>query len=142
MTKTGRVLGLDYGTTRIGVAVSDALRIAASPLEVLDARDPALLDRISEIVDQYEVVEIAVGLPVSLSGEEGPSAAGARRLAEQVGEATGRPVTMVDEKYTSKMAEESMLAAGVRRRERRRRVDKVAASIMLQAYIDSGGRSR
>jgi putative Holliday junction resolvase len=135
-TARGRILGLDYGTKRIGVAMSDGLQIAASPLDVLDARAPDLIERIEEIVTEYEVVEIAVGLPTSLAGGEGPSADGARELAATVGHATGVPVVFVDERFTSRMAETSMLDAGVRRRDRRERVDKVAASIMLQSHLD------
>lgn len=139
---TGRVLGLDPGTKRIGVAVSDGLRIAASPLEVLDAASPDLLSRIGALVAEYEVVEVAVGLPTSLSGAEGPSAEAARRLADDVAGATGLPVHLVDERFTSRMAESSMLEAGVRRRDRRANLDKVAASIMLQSFLDRPEDSR
>jgi len=135
-TARGRILGLDFGTKRVGVAVSDGLRVAASPLEVLDAKAPDLVQRIVGIIEEYEVVEVAVGLPTSLSGDEGPSAAGARHLADRVAKATGLVVKLVDERFTSKMAESSMLAAGVRRRDRRARIDKVAASIMLQSHLD------
>ncbi len=143
MTETahGRVLGLDYGTERIGVAMSDGLRIAASPFEVLNARSKDLITRIVEIVEEFEISEVVVGLPTSLSGEEGPSASGARRLADRVGAAAGVAVRMVDERFTSRMAESSMLSARMKRRDRRNRVDKVAASIMLQSYIDQPGET-
>jgi len=137
-TVQGRVLGLDYGTRRIGLAMSDGLRIAASPFGVLDARAKDLIEQILEIVQEFEVVEIAVGLPTSLSGEEGPSARAARQLATRVQEGCGLPTHLVDERFTSKMAESTMLTAGVRRRDRRIKVDKVAASIMLQSFLDRG----
>lgn len=140
-TAHGRVLGLDYGTERIGVAMCDGLRVAASPFEVLEARSKDLIARIVEIVEEFEISEIVVGLPTSLSGEEGPSALGARRLADQVASAVAVAVQLFDERFTSKMAESSMLSAGVKRQDRRDRVDKVAASIMLQSYIDRLART-
>lgn len=140
-TAHGRVLGLDYGTERIGVAMCDGLRVAASPFEVLEARSKDLIARIVEIVEEFEISEIVVGLPTSLSGEEGPSALGARRLADQVASAVEVTVQLFDERFTSKMAESSMLSGGVKRRDRRDRVDKVAASIMLQSYIDRLART-
>jgi len=140
-TAHGRVLGLDYGTERIGVAMCDGLRVAASPFEVLNARSKNLIARIVEIVEEFEISEVVVGLPTSLSGEEGPSALGARQLADRVASAVGVAVQLVDERFTSKMAESSMLSAGVKRRDRRDRVDKVAASIMLQSYIDRLART-
>lgn len=133
---TGRILGLDYGTRRIGIAISDGLRIAANPLDVLAADADDLLERIQAIVEEYEVVEVVVGLPTTLAGREGTSAEGARDLAERLSVALDVPVGLVDERFTSRMAESSMLEAGVRRRDRRARVDKVAASIMLQSHLD------
>ena len=95
-TAHGRVLGLDYGTERIGVAMCDGLRVAASPFEVLNARSKDLIARIGEIVEEFEISEVVVGLPTSLSGEEGPSALGARQLADRVASAVGVAVQLVD----------------------------------------------
>jgi putative Holliday junction resolvase len=132
----GRVLGLDPGTRRIGVAVSDALGLTAQPLEVLEADDPATMDRIRELVADLGVETVVVGLPVGLDGSEGAAAAAARRFAGRVAEATGLPVHFQDERFSSVTAERVLLAAGLRRERRRRVQDRVAAAVFLQAYLD------
>ncbi len=129
-------MGLDYGTRRIGVALSDPLHITARGHTVLDAGDPEVIARIAEIAREQDVESIVVGLPVSLSGREGPSAGAARDIAEQVAAATGLPVEMSDERFTTKTAEAALLEGNVRRRDRRKLVDQVAAAVMLQHYLD------
>lgn len=131
----GRVLAFDPGSKRIGVAVSDPLRIVASPLTVLDAGDP--WDEITDLIDRYDPTEIVVGLPVSLSGGEGPSAERARSFGEELEERTGRSIVWVDERYTTATAEAVLIEGGVRRRERKHSVDKVAAAVILQHYLTS-----
>ena len=133
-TRRGRVLGLDHGSARVGVAVSDALRITAQPLEVV-AR-PGAVARIAELVAAYEIEEIVVGLPTSLNGTEGPPASAARAFGGEIALATGIEVTYVDERFTTVTAEKVMLEAGARRRVRRDSLDKVAAAIILQAFLD------
>lgn len=134
VTRRGRVLGLDHGSARVGVAVSDALRITAQPLEVV-AR-PRAIARIAEIVAEYEIKEIVVGLPTSLNGTEGPPASAARAFGGEIAQATGIDVTYVDERFTTVTAEKVMLEAGAKRRVRRDSLDKVAAAIILQAFLD------
>ncbi len=129
-------MGLDYGTRRIGVALSDPLQITARGFTVIDAADPHLLDRIAGIARDQDVEKVVVGLPVALSGREGAAAAAARDLAERVAVATGLPVEMSDERFTTKTAEAALLEGKVRRRNRRRLVDQVAAAVMLQHYLD------
>lgn len=129
-----RYLGLDYGTKRIGVAISDGLGLTARPLEVV-TRDE-LADYLRHLVEEYPVEGVVVGLPTGLAGHEGDSAIGARRLAEDVGELLGVPVDLVDERFTSRMAEKSLLEAGMKRRRRKETVDKVAAAIILQTFLD------
>lgn len=131
----GRVLALDYGTRRIGVALSDPLGIVARPFAVVAAGENAPGD-IARIARENDVERIVVGLPVGLSGHEGPSAELARRLAAEVEEATGLPVDMIDERFTTRTAEEALVEGGVRRRERRTKVDKVAAAVILQQYLE------
>lgn len=133
-TRRGRALGLDHGSARVGVAVSDALRITAQPLEVV-AR-PRAVARIAEIVVEYEIEEIVVGLPTSLNGTEGPPASAARAFGGEIALATGIDVTYVDERFTTVTAEKAMLEAGAKRRVRRDNLDKVAAAIILQAFLD------
>ncbi|HJU50887.1 MAG TPA: Holliday junction resolvase RuvX [Acidimicrobiia bacterium] len=130
----GRALGLDFGHKRVGVAISDELWIAAHALMVLPRREaPA---RVAELVDEYGVTEIVIGLPTTLSGEEGHSAIAARQFGSEIAESTGLSITWVDERFTSKDAERVMLEAGTRRRARRRNLDKVAATVILQSFLD------
>ena len=132
-----RVLGLDPGERRIGVAVSDATGTIASPHSVIDQRHADVPESLRRLIDEYEVELIVVGLPVHLSGEEGSSAKAARAFAETVGDATGLPVALQDERFTTVTAEEALLEGGVRRSKRREVRDKVAAAVMLQGYLDS-----
>jgi putative holliday junction resolvase len=127
-------MALDYGTRRVGVALSDPLRLIASPLCVLDAA--TAIDDIRRLADEYRPDLIVVGLPVSLSGREGASAAEARALGAAVAEATGLQVEFVDERYSTSGAERALLEANVKRRDRRTKVDKVAAALILQHFLD------
>jgi putative Holliday junction resolvase len=130
----GRVLGLDHGSRRVGVAVSDALRITAQPLEVVPRT--RAINRVKEIVDEYGIAEIVVGLPTSLTGNEGPPAAAARAFGDEIALATGMEVAYVDERFTTVTAEKVMLEAGAKRQVRRDSLDKVAAAIILQTFLD------
>ena len=116
------------------MAVSDALRLTAQPLEVV-ARTRAV-GRVTEIVAEYEVEEVVVGLPTSLNGLEGPPAAAAREFGREVALATGVDVSYIDERFTTVTAEKVMLQAGAKRQVRRESLDKVAAAIILQAFLD------
>lgn len=131
----GRVLAVDPGTIRVGLAVSDALRITAQPLDVVPAADA--VDRIVAVSRELDIEEIVVGLPVTERGVEGASAQAARQLGEQIADATGLPVSTIDEKYTSRMAESAMIEGGISRRDRRANVDKVAAALILRTFLDS-----
>ncbi|MFQ5947950.1 MAG: Holliday junction resolvase RuvX [Acidimicrobiia bacterium] len=130
----GRILGLDYGTKRIGIAVSDELQLIAHPEGVVDRED--LDDRLGELVAELHIEKVVVGLPVSLSGLEGAAARGARRLAQDVASLTGLPVDLYDERFTTTVAERVLVEAGVGRRNRRQVQDKLAAAVMLQGYLD------
>ncbi len=129
-----RYLGVDYGTKRVGLAISDGLGLTARPLQVV-ART-AVVKRVQELHEEYTVTTMVVGLPTGLSGQEGASAAGARALGDELSDATGIPVEYLDERFTSNLAEEALLQSGMKRRERRETVDKVAAAIILQDYLD------
>ncbi len=129
-----RYLGIDYGTKRIGLAISDGLGLTARPLEVVARHE--LADFLRELVEEYTIDGVVVGLPTGLGGHEGDSAAGARTLAGEVGSLLGVPVELVDERFTSRMAEKSLLEAGMKRRRRKETVDKVAAAIILQTFLD------
>lgn len=130
----GRALGLDFGHKRVGVAISDELWIAANALTVLPRGEaPA---RVADLVQEYGVTQIVIGLPTTLSGQEGRSAIAARQFGDEIEEATGLAITWVDERFTSKDAERVMLEAGTRRRVRRTNLDKVAAAVILQSFLD------
>jgi putative Holliday junction resolvase len=91
---------------------------------------------VMNLVKEMDVGTIVVGLPTGLSGDEGMSASEARKLADELGSATGVEVVLVDERYTSRIAESSLLQTGMKRRERREKVDQVAAALILQDYLD------
>jgi len=127
----GRILALDYGTVRVGIAVSDPLRITAQPMDVVALED--LESRLPELI--ADVDEIIVGLPRNLDGTEGASAAAARAFGKRVRDLTRLPVHMVDERFTSSDAERALISGGVRRKRRKEVVDKVAATLLLEGYL-------
>jgi putative Holliday junction resolvase len=126
---SGRVLCVDYGTVRIGLAVSDPLGATAQPLDVVSD-----IEDVVERARDLEVAEIVVGLPLRTTGEEGPEAESARAFARDVEEACGIPVHLWDERLSSVQAERIM---GADSRKRRGSVDKVAAAIVLQNFLDA-----
>ncbi|MGF1664846.1 MAG: Holliday junction resolvase RuvX [Acidimicrobiia bacterium] len=128
------MLAFDYGSKRIGVAVSDSLRITAGPLEVIPT--DAAMTHVRRLVDQYQPDVVVVGLPIGLSGNEGPAAEAARRFGTQVGETCGVTVEYVDERFSTRTAEQAMIEGGVKRRDRRAGVDKVAAAVILRQYLE------
>jgi putative Holliday junction resolvase len=130
-----RSLGIDYGTKRVGLALSDTLGLTASPLAVVPRS--SVVDEVMRLVKEQDVGTIVVGLPTGLGGDEGMSASEARELADELATATGVDVVLRDERYTTRIAESALLESGMRRRERRESVDKVAAAIILQDYLDS-----
>jgi putative Holliday junction resolvase len=130
-----RALGVDYGTKRVGLALCDTLRITASPHSTV-ARS-GVVEEVMNLVKELDVGTIVVGLPTGLSGDEGMSASEARKLADELGSATGVDVVLVDERYTSRIAESSLLQTGMKRRERREKLDQVAAALILQDYLDN-----
>jgi len=130
-----RLLGVDYGSKRVGLAVSDALGLIASPLSVVP-RSSAVEDVVA-LVKELDIVTIVVGLPTALGGGEGVSASEARRLADELATATGVEVVLRDERFTSRMAEGALVETGMKRRKRRETVDKIAATIILQDYLDN-----
>ena len=130
-----RVLGVDYGTKRVGLALSDTLRITANPHSTVPRAEAVAV--VMNLVKEMVVGTIVVGLPTGLSGDEGTSASEARKLADELSSATGIDVVLVDERYTSRIAESSLLQTGMKRRERREKVDQVAAALILQDYLDN-----
>jgi len=136
---TGRILGLDPGERRIGVALSDPLGIIAQPHAVIDLRSQDLAEELKRIIAEEDVITIVIGLPVSLDGSERAAAARAREFASAVAAATGMEPVFADERFTTSVAEAALIEGNVRRADRRKTVDKVAAAVMLQGYLDSLG---
>ena len=135
----GRILGLDFGTKRVGAAVSDPRRSIATPLEVYERRDPVQDARhYQALVAENEVERIVIGLPVHLTGREGTSATLARNWGSWLSNVTGQTVVYYDERYTTVDAEDSMIAAGLKRSKRKGLRDMLAARLLLQNYLDDG----
>lgn len=137
----GRLLGIDFGTKRVGIAVSTPDQTIASPLDNYTLRSRKLDEaHIRNIVDDYRIRGLVVGLPMHMSGDEGGKAREAREFGAWLHEFTGLPVRYWDERFTSALAEEYLSAAELTKKKRKARLDKLAAQIMLQSYLDRGGK--
>jgi putative Holliday junction resolvase len=137
----GRVLGLDLGQARIGVAVSDPDRRMAVPVGTIRTGAPLDLRAIADLVREHEVGEVVVGHPLSMSGRKGEAADQAEQFAQALRDFLGIPVTLQDERLSTVEAERNLRIAGVTGRERRAVVDQAAAVVILQAYLDRAGHS-
>ena len=139
MSEAGRILGVDYGTVRVGLAVSDPERKIAFPLAIYERRgrekDAAYF---RELVREEQPALLVVGLPAHLSGAEGQKAAEARAFGNWLREVTGLPVVFWDERFTTVEAESALGSAGLTHKKRKQRRDKVAAQMLLQSYLDAG----
>ena len=131
-------MALDVGGRRIGVALSDTTRVLASPLTTLRAepRERALSE-IAALVQRHEVAEVVVGLPLTLSGEIGPQAHVIQLFVERLKGVLTAPIHMFDERLTTIAAERMMVDLGMKAEQRKARIDEVAASIILQDFLDS-----
>lgn len=132
-----RLLGVDTGERRTGLAISDPNERIAVPLTVLTAPRTAMIAGIVEIARREAIERIVVGLPLSLNGEQGPQARYALRIGHAIEQASGIPVVYWDERFSSAEADRLMLEAGLTRRRRDAVRDAAAASIILQDYLDS-----
>lgn len=139
MTAKGRLLGVDYGTVRVGVAVSDPDRIIASPLATYTRRDPESdASYFRDLVQRDSIVGLVVGLPVHLSGREGQKATEARAFGNWLVDVTSLPLVYYDERFTTVQAESALWEAGLTHKRRKDRRDRVAAQMLLQAYLNAG----
>ena len=137
LPREGRLLGLDYGTRRIGAALSTPEQTLATPHENYHLRgERADAAWLKELARDYRVIGVVVGLPLHLSGEEGAKAFEAREFGAWVGEVLGLPVVFYDERFTTSVAEDLLIEAGFNRKQRKARLDQMAAQIMLQSYLD------
>jgi putative Holliday junction resolvase len=134
----GRLAGIDFGTVRIGIAITDPQRRLASPFENYARRgekvDAAYFRRLAE---EEQIERFIVGLPVFASGDESPKSREARAFGDWLGKVTGRPVEYFDERYTTAEAEALLIAAGATRKRRKAALDKLAAQMLLTAYLES-----
>jgi putative Holliday junction resolvase len=135
----GRILGVDYGTRRVGLAVCDPDQIIASPLITMERKDDAAdADVLQQIIQAERISQIVVGLPIHNDGREGEKAAEARKYGNWLQQITALPVRFWDERFTTSQAESSLWQAGLTHKKRKDRRDRVAAQMMLQSYLDAG----
>jgi putative Holliday junction resolvase len=139
-----RYLGLDVGNRRIGVAVSDELGLTAQPVLTLERRRNRREDlrSLARLARRFAVAGIVVGNPVHLSGKASPQAAKTQALAAELGELTGLPIHLWDERLTTREAHQILYEAGHARQQHRRLVDKVAATLILQSFLEEGSGVR
>ena len=139
MSTTGRLLAVDHGKVRLGLAVSDPERRIASPLMTYERRDRDQDARFfRELVKKEDIVQLIVGLPAHTDGREGEQARKARDFGKWLAGVTGLPVCFWDESFTTWDAEGFLLSAGLTSKRRKARRDRVAAQIILQTYLDAG----
>ncbi len=129
-----RILGIDYGTKRIGLAVSDELGFTAQPLPFVEAGE---LAQIAGIVRQREVTRIVIGLPRNMDGSYGPAAEAAREFVGKLKPLVSVPIEMWDERLTTSQAQRVLTEGNVSRAKRKEKVDSMAAQLMLQSYLDA-----
>ena len=136
-----RILGLDYGSVTVGVAVSDALLITAQPVEVIKRKSETklrqTLARLEEIIGEYEVDKIVLGYPKNMNNTLGERVERTEEFKEKLEKRTGLEVVLWDERLTTVSAMEVLKEGGVRRENRKTYVDKIAAVLILQGYLDS-----
>ena len=135
-----RILGLDFGSKTVGVAVSDGLLLTAQGVETIERKDENKLRktcaRIEELIAEYEITEIVLGLPKNMNNTEGERVEKTKAFGEMLERRTGLPVHYWDERLTTVAAEQILMESGVRRENRKAVIDKVAARLILQGYLD------
>ena len=132
-----RKMGVDYGDKRIGIALSDALCIISSPYEVYqNVGEEDALNHLNQLIKEYDVDAVAMGLPLNMDGTEGERAIIHRQFGEKLEKLSNVKVHFIDERLTSAEAEDILISSGVRREKRKELIDKIAAQIILQNYIN------
>ncbi|WP_342757214.1 Holliday junction resolvase RuvX [Kineothrix sedimenti] len=135
-----RIMGLDFGSKTVGVAISDALLLTAQGIEIIERKEEnklrRTLARIEELIEGYEVEEIVVGLPKNMNDTLGVRAELTMDFKDMLERRTGLPVRMWDERLTTVAADRAMKEAGIRREHRKEHVDRIAACFILQGYLD------
>lgn len=138
LPRQGRLAGIDYGTVRVGVAVTDPDQRLASPLEIYSRRNRAAdAAWFQKLAAEERLAGFVVGLPVHTTGNESQKSIEAREFGKWLGEITGLPVRLFDERFTTAHAEALLVDAGLTSKRRKERLDKLAAQILLLAYLES-----
>ena len=136
-----RIMGLDYGSKTVGVAVSDLLGLTAQPVETITRKDENKLRktcaRIEELIKEYEVTKIVLGLPKHMNDDIGDRAEKSIAFGEMLKRRTGLEVVMWDERLTTVEAEQTLIECNIRREDRKKYIDQIAAVFILQGYMDS-----
>lgn len=136
-----RVMGLDFGSKTVGVAVSDALLVTAQGIETIQRKSPGklrqTLARIEILMEEYQVEQIVLGFPKNMNNTEGERCEKTLQFKEMLEKRCKVPVYLWDERLTTVAAEQSLIESGVRRENRKQYVDKIAAVLILQGYLDS-----
>ena len=141
-----RIMGLDFGSKTVGVAISDSLLVTAQGIEIIRRKEEnklrQTLARIEELILEYEVREIVLGCPKNMNGTEGVRVELTEEFKDKLERRTGLPVILWDERLTTVAADRAMMEAGIRRENRKEYVDKIAATLILQGYLDRRGNER
>lgn len=138
MTASGRLLALDVGDVRIGLAVCDRDRVMASPYDQYNRRSSEKdTEFFRQLVAAEQIVGLVVGLPINMNGTEGPKAVAYRKYGDWLAGVLNLPVAFFDERLTTHAAQGMMIDAGLSRQKRKERLDKLAATLILQAYLDA-----
>ena len=141
-----RIMGFDFGSKTVGVAISDPLLITAQGIEIIRRKEEnklrQTLARIEELIEEYEVKEIVLGLPKNMNDTLGPRVDLTLEFKEKLERRTGLPVHTWDERLTTVSADRTMMEAGIRRENRKEYVDKIAAVLILQGFLDCRGRKQ
>ena len=136
-----RIMGLDYGDKTVGVAISDELLLTAQPVETIKRERPAKLRktfaRIEELIAEYDIEKVVIGLPKKMDNEEGDRCDQTKAFGEQLERRTGQEIIYWDERLTTVAADAILSEGGVRKENRKEFIDKVAASLILKGYLDS-----
>lgn len=137
-----RILGLDYGSVTVGVAVNDGLGLTVQPVETIVRKEENKLRRtcarIEELVREYGISEIVLGLPLNMDGSEGKRAEKTRVFGDMLARRTGLPVVYQDERLTTVEADEILTDSGIRRQDRKTYIDQIAAVLILEEYLRRG----
>lgn len=133
----GRILGIDYGERRCGVALSDPTQLIATPYSVIEWKGlRSLLGEIERISKDQQIERVVIGMPLNMNGTQGPMANTVQEFVNALGKHLAIPVLTWDERLSTRTAEKALLEAGTSRAKRKKLVDKIAAQILLQAYLD------